>query len=490
MTQRPDFLLDHVVRQAARQRSRRQALGIAWPLLLIFSSAGAQTAALPDTVDRFIRSELARQRIPGMSVAILRGDSILLARGYGFADLEHQVSATDSTVYSVGSLTKPFTAEAIVLLSQQGRLKLDDPITKYLPEGLKVWSGVTIRHVLTHTSGIPEDTTLDFARDYTEAELVRSAAQPLQFTPGAMEGYSSTGYAMLGIIIHRVSGQSWSDFVRERIFQPLGMGSARVNSDLESAANRAHGYYLVKDTLQRAERVSHSINSMADCCLGFSVLDLARWAIGLNQGKVLGRSGLDRVWTPVRLNDGGSYPYGLGWNLLEQRGYRRIGHSGSWLGFHATFQRYPDFDLTVIVLLNLGQANSEGIAVGIAGLVQPALAAPHLLSMPIKGPSPPTPISQVLKAIGDHTEAALTTPEFSATFPSDRREILKSFVQAIRTWTPLGCDQVHNRTISRLRSRIERICYARGTAPQGSLLFTVLYDKSWKVAGLDNVFGI
>jgi CubicO group peptidase (beta-lactamase class C family) len=424
-----------------------------------------------------------------MAVAVLRGDRIVLARGYGFASLEHHVPATDSTVFSVGSLTKPFTAEAIVLLSQEGKLKLDDPITRYLPEGAKVWSGVTIRQVLTHTSGIPEDTTLDDSRDYTEAELVRSAAQPLQFTPGAMESYSSTGYAMLGIVIHRVTGQPWGDFVRDRIFRPLGMRTARLNSDPDSVPRRATGYYLVSDTLQQADRVSRSINSMADCCLGFSALDLAQWAIGLNHAKVIGQSGLDLIWTPVRLNNGGNYPYGLGWNLLEQRGYRRIGHSGSWLGFHATFQCYPDFNVTVIVLLNLGQANSEGIAVGVAGLVEPALAAPHLLARPLAG-APPTAINQLLKAIAENTESSLLTPEFRATFPADRRAIIASFLQDIQTWTPLGCDAVGKRGISRLRSRIEHICYAKGTATQGSLLFTVLYDREWRAAALDNVFGI
>jgi CubicO group peptidase (beta-lactamase class C family) len=474
----------------SENRRLRPTLGIAWLITVVCSRAAAQAPALSDTVDRFIKAELVRQRIPGISVAILRGDSILLARGYGFANVEHHVPATDSTVYSVGSLTKPFTAAAILLLSQQGKLELDDPITKYLPEGAKVWSGVTIRHLLTHTSGVPQDTTLDYSRDYTEAQLVRSAAQPLQFTPGALESYSSTGYSLLGVIIHRVTGKFWGDFVREQIFQPLGMGTARVNSDADSLPNRATGYYLANDTLQTAERVSRSINSMADCCLSFTVHDLARFAIGLNHAKPLGREGLELTWTPVRLNNGGTYPYGLGWNILEQRGYRRIGHSGAWQGFHATFQRYPDFDLTVIVLLNLGQANSEGIAVALAGLVEPKLTPPHLLGMPLAGTNPPTPIERLLEALGSNKESSLVTPELRATFPADRREIIASFLQAIDTWSPLGCDAVGRRGISRLRSRIEHICYAKGTGKPGSLLFTVLYDKEWRAAGLDNVFGI
>jgi hypothetical protein len=127
--------------------------------------------------------------------------------------------------------------------------------------------------------------------------------------------------------------------------------------------------------------------------------------------------------------------------------------------------------------------------VGVAGLVEPALAAPHLLARPLAG-APPTAINQLLKAIAENTESSLLTPEFRATFPADRRAIIASFLQDIQTWTPLGCDAVGKRGISRLRSRIEHICYAKGTAKQGSLLFTVLYDRDWRAAALDNVFGI
>jgi CubicO group peptidase (beta-lactamase class C family) len=459
-------------------------------LLLCVSEAAAQAPAVPDTVDRFIRAELERQRIPGMSVAIVRGDSVLLARGYGFANLEHRVPATDSTVYAVGSLSKQFTAAAIVLLSQQGRLGLDDPITRYLPEGSAVWSGVTIRHLLTHTSGIPQDTILDWRQDYSEDEMARSAAKPLEFEPGALESYSSTGYALLGIIVHRVTGVPWGDLMRDQIFRPLGMRTARVNSDTDVVANRSGGYYFVNDTLKNADWVSPSINATADCCLSFTVLDLARWAIGLNQGKVLGRAGLEMSWTPVKLNNGGTYPYGFGWNIFEQRGYRRLGHSGAWRGFHATLQRYPEFDLTVIVLLNLGQVNSEGIAVGIAGLLEPALTPPHLLASRIPGATPPKPIDQLLRAIASDSESAVVTPDFKASFPRPRRVLIADLLKEIDTWTVLGCDRVRDRGIMRFRSRIEYICYAKGTAKHGSLLFTVLYTSDWRAAGLDNLFSI
>jgi CubicO group peptidase (beta-lactamase class C family) len=465
-----------------------------WPLLtlLLFApSAAAQTRAVVDSIDGFVRSELARQRVPGMSVAVLRGDSVLLARGYGYANVEHHVPATDSTVYPVGSVSKQFTAAAIVMLAEQGRLRLDDPITRYLPEGSAVWPSVTIRHLLTHTSGVPQDTMPDSRRDYTESQLVRSAAaQPLEFEPGDRESYSSTGYALLGFIIHRVTGVFYGDFLRDHIFRPLGMGTARVNSDSDIVPNRAAGYYLANDTLKNQEWVSPSINSTADCCLSFSVADMAQWAIGLNHRKVLSRAGLEASWTPVRLNDGGIYPYGFGWNLTQQRGYRRIGHSGAWLGFQASIQRYPDFDITVIVLANLAQAKPEAIALAIAGLLQPVLTPPHLLHTRLPGPTPPTPIDKLLGDIASGRDSAEVTPEFRASFPGPRRELIAGMLKAIQTWTLLGCESVRGRGIARLRSRIEHICYAKGTAGEGSLLFTVLYGSGWRVAALDNVFGI
>jgi hypothetical protein len=144
----------------------------------------------------------------------------------------------------------------------------------------------------------------------------------------------------------------------------------------------------------------------------------------------------------------------------------------------------------VIVLLNLGQVNSEGIAVGIAGLLEPALIPPHLLASRIPGATPPKPIDQLLRAIASDSESALVTPDFKASFPRPRRVLIADLLKEIDTWTVLGCDRVRDRGITRFRSRIEYICYAKGTAKQGSLLFTVLYASDWRAAGLDNLFSI
>jgi CubicO group peptidase (beta-lactamase class C family) len=464
-------------------------------LPIVTFPATAQTRAGVDSLDRYVRSELARQRVPGLSIVVLRGDSVVMARGYGYANVEHHVAATDSTVYEVGSISKQFTAAAIVLLCEEGRLGLNDVITRYLPEGSTIWSGVTIRHLLTHTSGISDQSldTLDFRKDYTEEELVRlAAAQPLLFKPGASYSYSSTGYTLLGVIIRRLTGEPYGDFLRDRIFRPLDMRDARVNSDAAIVPNRSGGYRFEHGRLENRDWASPSLSATADRGLSFSARDLSRWAIALNHGKPLGRAGFQASWTPVRLNEGWSYPYGLGWQLTQQRGYRRIGHSGAWGGFQATLQRYPDFDLTVIVLTNLDEANPEGIASGIAGILEPALTPPHLLPGRLLGARPPKAIEDLLRDVAAGRDSAEVTLAFRALTPPARRERLASLLKELQARTFVGCENAAGRQMSRLDSGIEWLCYAKGPVRsgerEGSVVITVLYGAAWRVAGIDLYF--
>ncbi len=470
--------------------SRCRMSPIARVVLGVLSTAepcAAQTSAPPAAIDRYLRAELTRQRVPGLSVAVLRGDSVILMGGYGVSNIEHHVPATDSTVYGMGSVTKQFTAAAVVMLSEEDRLHLDDPITRYLPEGSAVWPSITIRHLLTHTSGIPEyPDSLDWQRDYTEDEFVRLAATlPLQFPPGESWAYSSTGYVLLGVIIHRVTGAFYGDFLREHIFAPLGMASARINSESDIVPNRAAGYHFVNDTLKNEDWVSPSINSTADLGVSLSVRDAIRWVTGIDDGKVLTRTDREASLTPVRLRTGASYPYGLGWHITQLRGYRRIGHSGTWQGFQTTIQRFPDFGLTVIVLANLQEARAEAIAFGIAGLVEPRLRPPHLFTTPVAGGTPPVAIERLLGDIAAGNDSGEVTEGLRTVTPPTRRERIGGWLKVINTWSFLGCDAVHDRSMSRLGARVENICYAKGDATGFTFMFTVLYDSVWRAAGVD-----
>ncbi len=463
-------------------------LAMAWPVLLPAPAAGAQTPATIDSIDRYIRAEVTRYRIPGLSVAVLHGDGVVLARGYGYANVELHVPANDSTMYQSGSVGKQFTAAAIVMLSEQGRLSLDDSITRFLPDGPATWRGITIRQLLTHTSGIADyaDSTLDSRRDYTEDELVKLAAkEPLEFAPGDRWSYSNTGYVLLGIIIHRVTGVFYGDFLRDHVFRPLGMRTTRVISEADIIPNRAAGYHLVNDTLKNQDWVSPSLNTTADGALYFTVRDLAQWAIGLNHWKIPSRAGLEASWTPVRLNGGGTYPYGFGWQVAQQRGYRRIGHGGAWQGFRTAIQRYPDFDLTVIVLDNLEQSLPEAMAVTIAGIMEPRLTAPHALRRAPSEVKPAQPIDRLLQDISAGADSARIAPGLKAFVSDALRESVGRRLTGAQGWTFIGCDSVEGRGISRLGTQVARICYARGLGAAPNSLVTVLYGADWRAAGFD-----
>lgn len=456
-------------------------------LLLFASPAAGQPPGVLDAIEDYIREEQARFRIPGLSIAVLRGNSVMLARGYGYANVELKAPASDSTVYQSGSVSKQFTAAGIVMLSEQGRLSLDDPITRFLPEGAPSWQRVTVRHLLTHTSGIPnyDEDSLDWRRDYTEDEIVRLAAsEPLDFSPGDRWSYSGTGYVLLGIIIHRVTGKFYGDFLRDHLFKPLGMPAARANSETDIVPNRAAGYHFVGDTLKNSDWISPSLRSTADGGLDFSVLDLAQWAIALNRGMVLGRTALEASWTPVRLNGGGSYPYGFGWHLGQQRGYRRIGHSGAREGFRATIQRYPDFDLTVIVMTNLAQSLPEALALGVAGLMEPRLTPPHWLQRELPG-TPPESIDHLLHDIVKGGAFERLSPGLKFLVSDDMRERFRQRINPVRVWKSVGCDDVESRSISRIGTPIRWICYSKGEGAVPSLLVTVFYGADWRAAGID-----
>lgn len=447
----------------------------------------AQHTSVASAVDQYVRADMRRQRIPGVSVAVLRGDSVVLMRGWGQSNVELHVAATDSTVYQSGSLGKQFTAALVLQLVRAGKLKLDDPIRRYLPDGPPSWDSITVRHLLTHTSGIPDytDSVVDLRRDYTEAELVHVAAGlPLQFHPGDHWRYSNTGYVLLGAIVRRVSGTFYGDLLRQRIFAPLGMGTARIISEADIVPNRAAGYRLSGDTLLNQEWVAPMLNTTADGSLYLTVRDLARWVAGWDAGAVLDQADRDLAWTPVRLNDGTSYPYGFGWELNELRTVRRIAHTGSWQGFKAALERFPASGLTVIVLANLAEGHPEAMALGIAGLFDPRLMPPHRLGAPLAGPRPPAPLDSVLGHVADGSDSAMTTPGLHRFLGDAERRDWREALEGIARWTALGCERTDDHPITRFGAPVAWICYARGERRRGrgGLAASVLWTNDWRVA--------
>lgn len=331
---------------------------------------------LEGQVDLLMEQALERRRIPGAAIVVRRAGETVLAKGYGIANLEHGIPVEPETIFQSGSTGKQFTAALALLLVEDGELALDAPVSEYLPDAPESWKPITLRHLLSHTAGLGDYTPdFDMRRDYTESELLaRIYATPLAFAPGERWSYSNLGYVTIGILIGRVTGRFYGDLLEERIFQPLGMATARVISESELVANRAAGYVLRDGELCNQEWVSPTLNTTADGALYFSVLDLARWDAGLDGEDILSRSSLDALWTPARLNDGTSAGYGFGWRIGDRNGHRIVEHGGAWQGFTAHIARFPDDRLTVVVLTNLAGADPGGIAHRIAGLVVSELA--------------------------------------------------------------------------------------------------------------------
>jgi len=293
------------------------------------------------------------------------------------------VPAAPETVYQSGSLGKQFTAMAVMMLVEEGKLALDDPVARFIPDAPPAWKGITLRHLLTHTSGMGDYTEkIDLRKDYSEEELVRFAeAQPLEFAPGEKWSYSNTGYMVLGHVIRKAAGQFYGDFLRDRVFLPLGM-ETRVISEADVVPNRAAGYRLVDGVLKNQEWVAPSINTTADGALYFTELDLARWDAALYTERLVKRASLEQIWTPVRLNDGTQYRdkadgngYGFGWYVGTKDRRRVVEHSGSWQGFQTHIFRDLDDRLSVVVLANLEGSQPGRIAHGIAERIAASLRA-------------------------------------------------------------------------------------------------------------------
>ena len=345
-------------------------------LILLLSLSCAAQDAVSAKVDEYIRSEMQAQQIPGVALAVIKDGKMVIARGYGFANVEHQVPVKPETIFQSGSTGKQFTATAVMMLVEEGKLNLDDKITKYFPDGPEAWRNITVRHMLTHTSGMtdyPED--FDLRRDYTEDELYqRIKTIPLAFQPGEKWSYSNLAYVMLGILIHKISGKFYGDFLQERIFKPLDMSTARIINEADIVPNRAAGYRVVDGQIKNQSWVSPTLNTTADGALYLTIYDMAKWDAALYTEKLLKKSSLEQMWTPVKLNDGTTHPYGFGWALGEVRGHRVIEHGGSWQGFKAYIARYVDDKMTVILFANQSRANQMKLAHGVAAIFNPELA--------------------------------------------------------------------------------------------------------------------
>ena len=390
------------------------------------------------SIDRFVKAEMGRERIPGLAIGVYSRGQILLAKGYGLADVELSVPVKPETLFQSGSVGKQFVSAAIMMLVEEGKIGLDDSIVKYFPNAPASWQGIRVKNLLSHTSGLAEYESIDrvgpkgpfyLRLDFTEDELLEKVeALPIEFKPGDKWDYRNTNYLLLGMMIHKVTGSFYADYLQERIFKPLGMSSTRLISDADIIPNRSSGYELTEDDkLQNQSWVSPTFNSTADGALYFNVMDLAKWDEALYGTKLLKQSSLDQIWTVFRLNDGKPNPgdYGFGWSIRSINGHKVIEHGGAWQGFTCHISRYADDGITVVALTNLSGVDPSQIVHVVAGLVNPALAMPKLVAIEDKQPELASRLGSLLDQIEAGKDvreqlspdlAAVLTPEVVAKY--------------------------------------------------------------------------
>ncbi|MDZ7283829.1 serine hydrolase [Sphingomonas sanguinis] len=323
--------------------------------------------ALETALDAYLLAAMRNEQFSG-TVLLARNGTPVFVRSYGMANYELGVPNNSDTVFRLASVTKQFTALAVMQLQEQGKLKVDDPICRYLSDCPAAWAPITIRELLNHTSGIPNFSSLAewdeilSRRDYKPAELVSLFRDlPLKFAPGEKYDYSNSGYDLLGLIIERASGVGWGDYIKQRILVPLGMTHSGDIDTRAIISHRASGYYSLGTTFINAPIISRTVGYAAGG-LYSTVGDLMLWDQALVPGRLVSQSSLDAMFTPGKGN------YGFGWRISERFGRREMDHSGSDNGFSTYIIRFPTDGLTAIVLSNSDRASAAKVGNAMAAI--------------------------------------------------------------------------------------------------------------------------
>ena len=476
--------------------TRKSMMFVICVLVGVVAAAGSKLAAADDVdgkVDAFVQGEQQRQRIPGVAVGVYRDGKLTRAQGYGLANVEWGAAVTPDTIFQSGSVGKQFTATAVMMLVEEGKVGLDDPIRKYFPDAPEAWNDIKVHNLLSHTSGLSEYETgartkvggpFYMRLDYSEDELYKRIKEmPMDFKTGEDWSYRNTNYVLLGILIHKVTGKFYGDFLQERVFRPLGMSRTRIISEEDIIPRRSAGYRLVKGQLKNQEWVSPSLNSTADGALYFTVEDLQKWDAALYTERLLKKASLDRMWTVENLNNGkpNKANYGFAWEINSVNGHRVIEHGGAWQGFTTYIARYVDDRLTVVALTNLdsGHSNPKKITSGVAAIYNPALKVAEEKPIEDKEPQVTQMVRDLLPEIvdGKAKPERFTEEAQKRLFPDEIQEL----GPALREFGELKKLELMERT-----EEGERRNYRyRATFPNLTLMISVGLTKDNKIARLN-----
>ncbi len=456
--------------------------------LTIAVSLSFANAAYADSIDDFVKLEMQEQRIPGLSVAVLKDGKTLKVEGYGLANVEHGVPARPDTVYKIGSVSKQFIATGIMLLAEEGKLTLEDRINKYVEAAPETWNDITIRHLLTHTSGlVRESPGYQAHRQRSDADVITAAhGIPLRFPTGDRYEYSNLGYFIAADIIRKVSGMPWSEYFHQRVFAPLEMTATRVTSTPDIVPHRAGGYSLNDGKLANtfnwpAVRPSGAFLSTA--------LDMAKWETALHTEKILKPASRKQMLTPATLNNGKKNSYGLGWDLGDFRGMKTIGHGGTLDGFRAHYTTFPDHGVTVIVLANLQSANP--------GIIAHCLATKYIPDADLTTLKPQSDhdgdlskrLKSFLAAVAQDTQpypnASPRLAEALVRFPESSRTLLANLLKNDSAFEFLSQRDVKGKGVERSGVPIASVRHYRITAADRTRYCTFYLDAGNKIASFE-----
>lgn len=335
---------------------------------LLFSLVATGVSAGPeDELRKYMDACVDVNRFNG-AVSVSKNGELVLSQGYGLANFEHDVAVSPHTKFRIGSITKQFTAMAIMILQEQGKLKVEDPISQHLEDAPEAWNDVTIHHLLTHTSGIPSYTGMaDYVRDMMlpqslDQMVARFRDKPLEFKPGDEFRYSNSGYFLLGAIIEQASGMSYEDFLEKEICQPLGLKDTGYDRYRSVLPHRASGYNRDNDGLVNADYLDMS-QPYAAGSMYSTVEDLSRWDEALRNHKLISEESYQQMYTPEKNG------YAYGWSVNDDAGRQSIGHGGGINGFVTHIRRYPSEKLCVVVLSNVLPANPGRISKDLASIM-------------------------------------------------------------------------------------------------------------------------
>ena len=357
--------------------------GLAFPMMVMCRAANRGPRA--KQADAFL-AELTSDREPGAAVLVAKDGRVVFERGYGITDLRTMRSIDARTNFRLASVTKQFTAAAVILLVRDGKLRYEDRLTDVFPDFPKYGRGITIRHLLNHTSGLPDYEDLmppaDSSAPAEQIQIKDAGVLELlkrkesgKFVPGAKWAYSNSGYVLLGLVIEKASGRSFADFLRDHIFAPLKMtGTVAYELGKNDVRNRAYGHTLEGGRWSETDQ-SPTSATLGDGGVYSSLSDLLEWDKAMSRHTLLSEPEMRPALTPVQVPaeaptepDGTPADYGFGWFLNPWEGHARMWHYGETIGFRTAIQRFTDDGLTVIVLCNRADFDARALALEAAGL--------------------------------------------------------------------------------------------------------------------------